>query len=158
MAEDKQIKRVNFEDCDEDTGEQFMFEREESVQEEKEEGQHAEEEKEEKHSEQEAEAQEELSEVDKIRNLVSVLSKSVAFDEEDVALLTLKKAQLLKDQQKERTSTKALAKTHFQNTIDERETVLTDAVQRGLLIPGTETFLFFVRKQAKLVDLAQKLY
>ena len=83
---------------------------------------------------------------------------SIAFDEEDVALLASQKAQLLKDEVKKRTSTKSLARDHYQSTIEEREMVLTDAVRDGLLVPGSDTFLFFVKKQAKLVDLAQKLY
>ena len=168
--EDKHVKRVNFEtnaddDEEEDTGEEFLFEKADSEdydcetllkkQEEPDQEHVFEEEQTEDKSDEE---ERELSDLDKVCNLASILTKSVAFDEEDVALLVAKKAQLLKDDLKGRTSSKTLAKTHFQSTIEAREHVLTDAVRRGLLIPGSETFLFFVKKQAKLVDLAQKLY
>lgn len=159
MDEDKQIKRVNFEDYDEDedTGEEFLCEKEQKDEDDLEKSEQQPNAQTSKVEDNEVE-DEELNEMDKICNLASFLSKSVAFDEEDVAMLTLKKAQLLKNEQKTRTLTKAVAKAHFQSTIEERENVLSNAVKRGLLDPGSETFLFFVKKQAKLVDLAQKLY
>jgi epoxyqueuosine reductase QueG len=163
--DNKQVKRVNFADGDDDdTGEEFLFEKEEEdVQEEVVQEEVVRKPRkrvviQDESEEEEEPKEEELSEMEKIRQLSSIICMSVAFDEEDVALLASQKAQLLKEEVKKRTSTKALARDHFQNTIDEREKVLTDAVRQGLLVPGSDTFLFFVKKQAKLVDLAQKLY
>jgi len=160
--DDKHVKRVNFEE-DDDTGEEFLFERDNEEEESKDAcplpSVLSQEERESEAEEtEEFEEEEELSAIDQVTRLSSIISMSTAFDEEDVALLASQKAKLLKDDLKSRTLTKALAQAHFQSTIEEREKVLTNAVKTKLLIPGTETFSFFVKKQAKLVDLAQKLY
>lgn len=165
--DNKQVKRVNFAegDDDDDTGEEFLFEKEEDDE------PQVTEETQVKETPvviksivrkpvavEDEDEEEELSDMDKIRHLHGILFASNVFDEEDVAILASQKAQLLKAEVKKRTFTKSLARDHFQSTIDEREKVLTDAVRQGLLVPGSETFLFYVKKQAKLVDLAQKLY
>ena len=144
--DDIHVKRVNFTDKDEETGEEFLFDEVEKV------------DVQTSTIVEEAEDDVFISELEQVRGCLRLVAPNAAFDQEDVAFLAGQKALLLNAELQSRTSTRALAQEHFETTIREREAILTTAVQRGDLVPGTDTFLFFVKKQAKLVDLAQKLY
>jgi hypothetical protein len=82
----------------------------------------------------------------------SRVAASCYFDEEDARMLAAEKAQAqLCAPQPGKGRAQALA--HLHGVIKARETLISEAVNDGLLSPDSAVFLFLVKKQAKLVDL-----